>query len=110
MIPDLIGVPPYLQVPIRGLGNNDAKDVRYSRVVYQVRNLGAPHETDSLLPPDIIAGIRDPAEEEIQADGRIRKWIWVEEKRAFLRIILLKDGETVHNAFFDRRYPRKESE
>ena len=56
MIPDLIGVPPYLQVPIRGLGNNDAKDVRYSRVVYQVRNLGAPHETDSLLPPDIIAG------------------------------------------------------
>ena len=37
-------------------------------------------------------------EEEIQADGRIRKWIWVEEKRAFLRIILLKDGETVHNA------------
>ncbi len=58
----------------------------------------------------IIAGIRDPAEEEIQDDGRIRKWIWVEEKRAFLRIILLKDGETVHNAFFDRRYPRKESE
>ena len=58
----------------------------------------------------ILAGIRDSAEEEIQADGRIRKWIWVEEKRVFLRIILLKDGETVHNAFFDRRYPRKESE
>ena len=47
---------------------------------------------------------------EIQADGRIRKWSWVEEKRAFLRVILLEDGETVHNAFFDRRYPRKERE
>ena len=46
----------------------------------------------------------------IQADGRIRKWSWVEEKRAFLRVILLGDGETVHNAFFDRRYPRKERE
>ena len=58
----------------------------------------------------ILAGIRDPVEEEVQADGRIRKWIWVEEKRAFLRIILLEDGETIHNAFFDRRYQRKESE
>ena len=34
----------------------------------------------------------------------------VEEKRAFLRVILLGAGETVHNAFFDRRYPRKERE
>ena len=58
----------------------------------------------------IFAAIRDPMEEEIQADGRIRKWSWVEEKRAFLRVILLEDGKTVHNAFFDRRYPRKEIE
>ena len=58
----------------------------------------------------ILAAIRDPVEERIQADGRIRTWSWVEEKRAFLRVILLKDGETVHNAFFDRRYPRKARE
>ena len=58
----------------------------------------------------ILAAICDPVEEKIQADGRIRKWSWVEEKRAFLRVILLGDGETVHNAFFDRRYPRKERE
>ena len=58
----------------------------------------------------ILAAIRDPVEEKIQADGRIKKWSWVEEKRAFLRVILLEDGETIHNAFFDRRYPRKERE
>ncbi len=38
----------------------------------------------------------------IQSDGRIRKWIKVEEK--YLRVILLEDGETVHNAFFDRNF------
>ena len=58
----------------------------------------------------ILAAIRHPVEEKIQADGRIRKWSWVDEKRAFLRVILLEDGKTVHNAFFDRRYPRKEIE
>ena len=58
----------------------------------------------------ILAAIRDPVEETFQTDGRIRKWVWVEEKRAFLRVILLEDGETVHNAFFDRGYPRKRRE
>ena len=58
----------------------------------------------------ILAAIRDPVEETFQTDGRIRKWAWVEEKRAFLRVILLEDGETVHNAFFDRGYPRKRRE
>ncbi len=55
----------------------------------------------------ILAAIRDPVEEEIQSDGRIRKWTWVEERRAYVRVILLEDGKTVHNAFFDRGYPRK---
>ena len=34
----------------------------------------------------------------------------VEERDSFLRVILLEDGETVHNAFFDRSYPAKEKE
>ena len=45
---------------------------------------------------------------EVQADGRIRKWGWIAEAGKFLRVILLEDGETVHNAFFDRSF--KESE
>ena len=40
-----------------------------------------------------------------QADGRIRRWARIEEmENKYLRVILLPDGETVHNAFFDRGY------
>lgn len=45
-----------------------------------------------------------PIREEVQSDGRIRRWTWIEEENKFLRIILLPDGETIHNAFFDRGF------
>ena len=46
-----------------------------------------------------------PEKEERQADGRIRRWARVEEADGkVLRVVLLEDGETVHNAFFDRGY------
>ena len=46
-----------------------------------------------------------PEGEEIQEDGRIRRWTKVSEMEdRYLRVVLLPDGETVHNAFFDRRY------
>jgi hypothetical protein len=46
-----------------------------------------------------------PAKETIQADGRIRCWAAIPEAESrYLRVILLPDGETVHNAFFDRRF------
>ena len=48
--------------------------------------------------------IRRPVAEQIQDDGRIRRWTFVVSERRFLRVILLGDGETVHNAFFDRGY------
>ncbi len=57
----------------------------------------------------IETAIADPVEEEVQTDGRIRRWTWVEEESKFLRIVLLEDGETVHNAFFDRGFKRKEN-
>ena len=41
---------------------------------------------------------------EVQSDGRIRKWRRITEAGKFLRVILLEDGETVHNAFFDRSF------
>jgi len=44
--------------------------------------------------------------EEIQNDGRVRRWAYIEEENKFLRIILLSDKETVHNVFFDRDYRR----
>jgi len=49
--------------------------------------------------------VRNPLREEIQADGRIRRWARIAEtKNRALRVILLEDGETVHNAFFDRNF------
>jgi hypothetical protein len=48
--------------------------------------------------------IKTPIKTEIQSDGRIRKWCYVKETGKYLRIILLEDGATVHNAFFDRSF------
>jgi len=49
--------------------------------------------------------IRTPVHEHIQADGRIRRWAVIPEmENRYLRVVLLPDGETVHNAFFDRRF------
>ena len=46
-----------------------------------------------------------PIKEAIQQDGRIRRWASIAENEGrFLRVILLEDGETVHNAFFDRTF------
>jgi hypothetical protein len=55
----------------------------------------------------IQRAIQSPIREHVQADGRIRRWIDVPEAGGrFLRVILLPDGQTVHNAFFDRRFER----
>jgi hypothetical protein len=52
----------------------------------------------------IMSAIKKPLRTEIQKDGRIRKWAYVKEADKYLRIILLSDGITVHNAFFDRDF------
>ncbi len=47
--------------------------------------------------------IQNPEREQIQSDGRIRRWAKIAENDSrVLRVVLLADGETVHNAFFDR--------
>ena len=48
--------------------------------------------------------IKNPDYTEVQSDGRNRKWKKIKEEGRFLRVILLPDGETVHNAFFDRSF------
>ena len=44
--------------------------------------------------------------EQTQADGRIRKWGYIEEVDKYLRIVVMDDGETVHNSFFDRDFKK----
>ena len=45
----------------------------------------------------------NPEREMVQADGRLRRWARIPEAEGrWLRIVVLEDHETVHNAFFDR--------
>ncbi len=49
--------------------------------------------------------IASPVRESVQQDGRIRLWAPIAEMDGrYLRVILLPDRETVHNAFFDRSF------
>lgn len=49
--------------------------------------------------------LQTPTREKVQADGRIQRWAQIPEaENRYLRVVLLPDGETVHNAFFDRRF------
>ncbi len=48
--------------------------------------------------------IQSPARVQVQRDGRIRNWGWIEERGRYLRIVLEADNETVFNAFFDRGF------
>jgi len=50
-----------------------------------------------------------PIKIEKQTDGRIRKWSYIEEAGKYLRVILLEDGETIHNIFFDRNFNLEEA-
>jgi hypothetical protein len=53
----------------------------------------------------IQRAIDQPVKEQVQADGRIRRWARIAEMDGrYLRVVLLPDKETVHNAFFDRSF------
>jgi hypothetical protein len=52
----------------------------------------------------IMETVNIPMKTAIQSDGRIRRWGYIEEVGKYLRVILLDDGETIHNAFFDRGF------
>jgi hypothetical protein len=55
----------------------------------------------------IASAIANPLHREV-SDGRIRLWAWVEDAQRYLRVVLLEDAETVHNAFFDRGFRKEE--
>jgi hypothetical protein len=48
--------------------------------------------------------MRHPIRVEVQANGRIRRWAFIQEAGKYLRVVTEPDGETVHNAFFPRRF------
>jgi hypothetical protein len=49
--------------------------------------------------------IKNPVKVERQEDNRFRFWGYIQEmKNRVLRVITLEDKQTIHNAFFDRRF------
>jgi hypothetical protein len=46
----------------------------------------------------------NPVCEAIQSDGRIKRWAYINDVDKYLRIIILEDNLTIHNAFFDRNF------
>lgn len=52
----------------------------------------------------VLAG---PLRRQLQPDGRVRFWGKIRDhggRVRILRVVTLEDGETIHNAFFDRRF------
>ena len=52
--------------------------------------------------------LKEPVRTEVQPKGRIRHWVFIEEIGKYLRVVVLADGATVHNAFPDRRFEETE--
>ena len=80
--------------------------MKFTRYFQALRN----RPDRAIIRDDWIQRVIDhPVKEIIQKDGRIRHWAPIQEMDGkYLRVILLSDGETdgetVHNAFFDRSF------
>ncbi len=51
--------------------------------------------------------MKHPMETELQSDGKFRHWVYIDEIGKYIRVIILEDGETVHNAFPDRGFKER---
>lgn len=62
-------------------------------------------DCQGILDAWVLQVVHAPIKQVIQADGRIRRWAPIAEAGGrVLRVILLEDGQTIHNAFFDRGF------
>lgn len=81
---------------------------RYSRKMKTTRHFDAMRsrpDRAAIADEWIERAVHDAMHETVQSDGRIRRWIQIPEADdRWLRVILLADRQTVHNAFFDRRF------
>lgn len=57
-----------------------------------------------LKPEWIEFVVANPIRKEIQENGRIRFWAFIDEIEKYLRVVTEPDGETIHNAFPDRGF------
>jgi hypothetical protein len=59
---------------------------------------------DYLDPIESQRIVRRLERRQVQANGRIRLWGYAASLGGYLRVVLLSDGQTVHNAFYDEDY------
>jgi len=52
----------------------------------------------------IASVLENPIRTEVQSNGRIRYWAFIDEIGKYLRVVTESDGETIHNAFPDRGF------
>lgn len=57
-----------------------------------------------LDPLEIVRIVRQPERKLVQKDGRVRLHGFAPSLDRYLRVVLLADAETVHNAFVDEDY------
>ena len=53
---------------------------------------------------EVQRAVMRPFRKERQRDGRVRHWLSVARRQSWLRVVTEPDGETVHNAFWDRNF------
>jgi len=80
-----------------GTSGHSMKTTRYFDVSVTIRR---PYLTEAW----IVYVLENPARKEVQANGRIRHWAFIAEVGKYLRVVTEPNGQTVHNAFFDRRF------
>lgn len=55
-----------------------------------------------------VSAVERPDSSVTQIDGRVRYWKFITALGKYLRVIVLQDGETIHNAFPDRNFEMNE--
>jgi cobalt/nickel transport system ATP-binding protein len=70
-------------------------EMRDGKILFDEEDMHIPITTDILMAL---------CHTNISSNGRIKKWAKIPAEDKYLGVILLEDGETVHNAFLDRSF------
>jgi hypothetical protein len=74
------------------------------RTSYFVRSMANKPDRVAISLDDIASVVASPVKRVVQADGRFQLWGRDGADRHWLRVVVLSDGETVHNVFRDEGF------
>jgi hypothetical protein len=81
-----------------------AGPIRTTRYFDEEVRVRRPYLRDAWL----VEALTHPEFTEIQANGRIRHWLFIPELERYIRVVTLEDGRTIHTAFPDRGFKAPE--